>query len=234
MGEAGRNPAGLGEGIRGTLEALKRSFRHAWDGFLHVYKSQRNMRLHILFATLVGAACLVLGVSRVEVLMVTLAIAAVLASEVVNTVAESLTDLMEPQYSELAKVTKDVAAAGVLLTSMFAVLIGVIAFYPALLDLPARLSSFVDKRIGYFTVYSVLFVVPALAGLSHPSAVDRGSARRGTVEFQGRWDEAGGRRPFESRSDAAGRQALDSRNDAAGSRPPESRGGRGATSDTPK
>lgn len=206
MGEAGRNPAGLGEGIRGTLEALKRSFRHAWDGFLHVYKSQRNMRLHILFATLVGAACLVLGVSRIEVLMVSLAIAAVLASEVVNTVAESLTDLMEPRYSELAKVTKDVAAAGVLLTSMFASLIGIIAFYPALLDLPARLSSFIDKRISYFTVYSVLLVVPALAGLAHPSAVDRGSARKRRMQAQGRLGDAGGRLPQECRSQRSNTQ----------------------------
>lgn len=178
MGEAGKNPAGLGEGIRGTLEAIRRSFSHAWDGLLHVYKTQRNMRLHTLFATLVGAACLVLGVGRVEVLMVSLATAAVLVSEVVNTVTESLTDLMEPEYSELAKVTKDVAAAGVLLTSMFAVLIGIIAFYPALMDLPARLSSFLDSRIGWFTVYSVFVVVPALAGLTHPAAVDRARKKR--------------------------------------------------------
>mgnify|MGYP003902532377 FL=1 len=119
-----------------------------------------------------------LGVGRVEVLMVSLAIAAVLVSEVVNTVTESLTDLMEPEYSELAKVTKDVAAAGVLLTSMFAVLIGIIAFYPALMDLPARLSSFLDSRIGWFTVYSVFVVVPALAGLTHPAAVDRARKKR--------------------------------------------------------
>jgi diacylglycerol kinase len=213
VGEAGRDPAGLGEGIRGTLHGLKTSFRHAWDGLLHVYKTQRNMRLHMLFATLVGAACLVLGVGRVEVLMVSLAVAAVLASEVVNTVAESLTDLMESRYSELAKVTKDVAAAGVLLTSMFALLIGVIAFYPALLDLPARLSSFIDRRVGYFTVYSVLIVVPALAGLAHPSAVDRGRARKWGMEGRSRPHDAGGDCPRENRDDT-GR-----------SLPPESRSG---------
>lgn len=178
MEEAGRNPRRAGSGVRGTLSAIKRSFGHAWNGLLHVYKTQRNMRLHILFATLAGAACLVLGVSRFEVLMVTWAIAAVLVSEVVNTVVESLTDLMEPRHSAIAKVTKDVAAAGVLLASVFAALIGVIAFYPALFDLPDRLSSFISDRIGYFTVYSVLVVVPALAGLGHPSAVDRVRGRR--------------------------------------------------------
>ncbi len=177
MEEAGRNPGSPGQGVRGTLQAIKRSFGHAWDGLLHVYKTQRNMRLHILFATLAGAASIVLGVSRFEVLMVSLAIAAVLVSEVVNTVVESLTDLMEPRHSAIAKVTKDVAAAGVLLASVFAALIGVIAFYPALFDLPARLSSFFNRRIGYFTIYSVLVVVPALAGLGHPSAVDRMRAR---------------------------------------------------------
>ncbi len=166
MGASGQNPAGPSNDLIATLGAVRRSFAQAWAGLVHVYKTQRNMRLHVLFASSVGALCLVLGVDRFELLMVTLAIAAVLVAEVVNTVTESLTDLMEPDLSNVAKTTKDVAAGGVLVASAFAVLIGLIAFYPAVFDLASRLRSFWSDRLGYFVVYSVLVVAPALAGLA--------------------------------------------------------------------
>jgi len=126
------------------------------------------MRLHVLLATLAGAACIVLGVGRTDVLMVVLAIAGVLLAEVVNTVAESMTDLLEPRHNPIAKVVKDVAAAGVLLSAIFSVLIAVLVFYPALLELGPRLQSFLDGRWRLFALYLVLVVLPALAGLALP------------------------------------------------------------------
>ena len=80
--------------------------------------------------------------------------------------AESLTDLMEPRYSPLAKVTKDVAAAGVLLTAVFSVIIGVAVFLPLLLvELPATLDTFMRERLGFFTAYAIVLVMPAAIGV---------------------------------------------------------------------
>lgn len=127
--------------------------------------SQRNMRIHVCAAALVGAACIVLGLGRVEVLMVVLASAGVLLAEVVNTVTESMVDILEPRYHPVAKAVKDVAAAGVLIASAFAAAIGVVAFFPALMDMPLKLKEFLDQRLPLFLAYFSVLVVPSFVGL---------------------------------------------------------------------
>ena len=53
-----------------------------------------------------------------------------LAAEAFNTALEYLTDLVSPGHHELAGKTKDVAAAGVLLTAVGAAAVGLIIFLP--------------------------------------------------------------------------------------------------------
>lgn len=148
--------------------SLARSFAWAWSGLSYVYLTERNMRIHVLLGALAGGACIVLGVARIEVLMVVLAAASVLIAEVVNTVVEAMTDLMEPRLNPVAQVTKDVAAAGVLLSALFSVFIGFLVFYPALWELPQRLAGFAERRAAYFGIYLLLAVIPSLLGLTLP------------------------------------------------------------------
>ena len=180
MEAPGRGPKSDSRGLNGArgfygsppsswgLRPVQRSFVYAWAGLSYVYTTQANMRIHVLAAALAGAACIVTGLGRIEVLMVVLAIAGVLLAEVVNTVAESMTDLLEPKRSPIAKVIKDVAAAGVLVSAVFSVLIAVLVFYPTLADIDVRLRAFLDTRLIPFAFYLVLVVLPALAGLALP------------------------------------------------------------------
>ena len=130
--------------------SLGDSFRHAWDGLRYIYVSQRNMRIHVFVASLVFAAGIAVGLGRTDLFMVALAVLGVLTAEVVNTLTESLVDLMKPGYSVIAKLIKDVAAAGVLLTAVFSVVIGAIVFYPVLGNLPGVFEEFARYRWRYF------------------------------------------------------------------------------------
>lgn len=150
---------------RPSFRPVIMSFVHAMEGLSYVYLTERNMRIHVFAATLVGSLCIALGVGRVEVLMVVLAIAGVLLAEVVNTLTESLVDVMEPRYHPTVKVVKDVAAAGVLIASLFAVFIGAVAFLPALTELPERLTGLFRDRLAFFLAYMCVLVVPSLVGL---------------------------------------------------------------------
>lgn len=141
------------------------SFMYAWAGLLYVYKSQRNMPVHCFLASVAGAMCIVLGVGRVEVLMITLAVAGVLSAEVVNTVTESFIDLVRPDYNEAARIAKDVAAAGVLLMAVFSVVMAVVAFVPALVRLPERLAGLLDSRLPMLFIYFFTVLLPAGIGV---------------------------------------------------------------------
>lgn len=71
-------------------------------------------------------------VTVIEWIMLIFAIAIVFIAEALNTAIELLCDFVSPDYQELIKKTKDVAAGAVLIAAMGAAIIGVIIFLPYL------------------------------------------------------------------------------------------------------
>ena len=59
----------------------------------------------------------------------------VLLMEILNTVVENTVDLVSPDYHPLAKKVKDMAAALVLITSFFALIVGGLILIPKLIKL---------------------------------------------------------------------------------------------------
>jgi diacylglycerol kinase (ATP) len=108
------------------------SFRHAFAGLWHALRTQRNTRIHLVIAAIVVALGLWLQISFAEWAVLVLTIGFVLVSEMLNTMAESLVDLITPDYHPHAKIVKDVAAGAVLLGAIIAVLVGLLILGPPL------------------------------------------------------------------------------------------------------
>jgi len=111
---------------------LVHSFRCAGAGLWYVLTTQRNARIHLLIAAAAVAVGLWLGLTPTEWAVLALTIGFVLASEMLNTVAETLTDLISPGYHPLARVIKDVTAGAVLLSAITAVAVGLAILGPPL------------------------------------------------------------------------------------------------------
>ncbi len=116
------------------------SFVHAWNGMTYAFRTQRNARVHL--AAALGAITLgvALRLSPVEFAAILLAIVAVVAAELINTVAEAIVDLVTDTYHPLAKVAKDVGAGAVLWSAIGAVAVGIVIFGPHLLSLFMQLT----------------------------------------------------------------------------------------------
>ncbi len=106
-----------------------RSFRYAYEGLIYALSSQRNMKFHFTVAFIVLILALVLNLSTLEILFIILAITLILVTELLNTAIEKAVDLAMPEQHPIAKIAKDVAAASVLVTAVFAVAVGMIVFY---------------------------------------------------------------------------------------------------------
>ncbi|TCS94757.1 diacylglycerol kinase [Hazenella coriacea] len=106
------------------------SFRYALEGLIYTVVTQRNMRIHFIAALGVLLLSLYLPVSKVEVLILFVTIIIVLFAELINTVVETVVDMITQEYHPLAKIAKDVAAGAVLLTAGLAVMVGISIFYP--------------------------------------------------------------------------------------------------------
>lgn len=109
------------------------SFKFAFKGIYHFVKSEPNVIIHLIAAVVAVAMGFFFDIQTWEWCMVIFVIGMVLSAEAFNTSIEYLTDLVSPDYHELAGKTKDVAAAAVLLTAISAAIIGLIIFLPRVL-----------------------------------------------------------------------------------------------------
>ncbi len=112
-------------------------FAYAFRG-IRLAARGRNMRVHILAAFVVAGLAIAFAVTGVQLAVVIVLIAGVMAFETMNTVAEKLCDLVAeelglPYPDERIKHIKDLAAGAVLLVSIGAAAGGSIIFLPHLL-----------------------------------------------------------------------------------------------------
>lgn len=101
-------------------------FRVAMNGVVHTFKTQRHMRIHLYVTLTVLLGAFALNLSRRELLILLFMITFVLVAEMFNSAIEAVVDLVSPTYHPLAKFAKDIAAGAVLITTVMAVIVGLI------------------------------------------------------------------------------------------------------------
>jgi diacylglycerol kinase (ATP) len=150
------------------------SFNYAFEGIIHVLRTQRNMRIHFAVAALVLVAALASGVDKLELIALLLAIAFVLITEMVNTAIEGAIDVATTSFDPMAKLAKDIAAGAVLIASAVAVAIGYLVFSGQVAD---RSSRFLDRLaevpaeltlIALFLTTIIVIGTKALTGSGSP------------------------------------------------------------------
>ena len=117
------------------VKRLLHSFRDAGRGLRHVFRSEQNFRIQLVVAALAALAAAYFPLRRSETVVVILLIVLVLAMELLNTAVEYCVDLLKPRLHHYVLAIKDIMAAAVLLTSLGALLIGIIIFYPHFISL---------------------------------------------------------------------------------------------------
>jgi len=100
-----------------------RSVWYAWSGLIHTVVHQRNMRMHIIAALLVGLVGSGIPLGLAEKVTLIFCVLIILFAEMLNSALEQLVDLAIQQFDEKARLTKDIAAAGVLVLAIGTVVI---------------------------------------------------------------------------------------------------------------
>lgn len=113
-----------------TIKKRLKSFVYAFNGFWILVKEEPNSRIHLIAAIVVSLAGFYLHITPGEWIAVIIAIALVIAAEIVNTAIEGVADFISPQYDSRIKKIKDLGAACVLVCASAALIIGCIVFLP--------------------------------------------------------------------------------------------------------
>lgn len=112
------------------------SFKYAFKGLSIAINSHRNFKIGVCISVLVMISAMFLGFSSVEIAITSLSAGFVLFAELVNSTIETIIDTyFGNNYSEIAKISKDVAAGTVVIAILNAVIVGIVLFLPKVTNL---------------------------------------------------------------------------------------------------
>ncbi len=146
----------------------------AIEGILHGARTQRHLRYHFYSAAFVLLLSFVLGISRSEFIIVSLAVILVLSAEMLNSAIEAVVDLISPEFSEKARIAKDIAAGAVLITAFGAAMLGYMILFPSLkafFHTGLSVAKHSKEEIALISLVLVLIVViitKSYFGKGHP------------------------------------------------------------------
>ncbi len=175
--QAERPPRRSSSPAPGQAPSLLDSFNYAFEGIIHVLRTQRNLRIHFLAAVFVFGCAIAVGVSRLQLIALVIAIAFVLVAEMLNTAIEGVIDVSTTSFDPNAKLAKDIAAGAVLIASITAVAVGYLVFESAA---GSRATHVLDRvRKGPTDITLVALVLVVLLVLATKAWTGRGTPLRG-------------------------------------------------------
>lgn len=103
---------------------------YAVSGIKYAYRHEQNFRIQIVAAVLVLFVAYLVRIQTKDLIIILLMIGGVMIMELVNTVLEQFTNVIEPKIAGYAKTMKDLMAGAVFLMSILALIIGTLIFLP--------------------------------------------------------------------------------------------------------
>jgi diacylglycerol kinase (ATP) len=145
--------------------SILESFNYAFQGIIHVLRTQRNLRLHFGVAVLVLLAALYSDVSRMELIALLLAIAFVLIAEMLNTAVEAAIDVATTSFDPMAKLAKDIAAGAVLIAATVAVAVGYLVFSGPVANRSSRLLDRLSQVPAELALVALVLTIIVVIGV---------------------------------------------------------------------
>jgi diacylglycerol kinase len=109
-----------------------KSIGFAVNGLALAFRSEVNIKIHLLATTVVIVLSCCLNISTLESIALALCISMVWCAELFNTAIEKTIDYVSTDVDPKIKFIKDVSAAAVLVTAIAALIIGLFIFIPKL------------------------------------------------------------------------------------------------------
>src|SRR5213079_172115 len=160
-----------------TRPSIIESFNYAFEGVIHVLRTQRNMRIHFAIAAAVLIAAVAVGVGRLELIALLIVISFVLIAEMINSALEAGIDVATTSFDPLAKLAKDIAAGAVLIATVNAVAVGYLVFSGQIADRSSRLLDRIRDAPAELTL--IALVVTIIVVIAAKAYTGRGTPLRG-------------------------------------------------------
>ncbi len=164
-------------GSRRRAPSVLESFNYAFEGVIHVLRTQRNMRFHFAIAAGVLIAAIAVGVGKLELIALLIVISFVLIAEMINSALEAGIDVATTSFDPLAKLAKDIAAGAVLIATVNAVAVGYLVFSNKIVNHSSRLITRLRDAPAELTLIALVLTIILVIGTK--AYTGRGTPLRG-------------------------------------------------------
>lgn len=107
--------------------------RPSWRAVCILWREELSFRIQTVFGAVIILLSFVLGLSKIEFLMVLIATGTVLATEALNTAIEELCNHVTPEEHPRIGKVKDLGSGASLLIGVTAIIVGLVIFIPHLI-----------------------------------------------------------------------------------------------------
>jgi diacylglycerol kinase len=106
-----------------------KSLHYAFKGLIWMFRNERNFQLEFVAFLLNVILIFALKLNQLDSIIILLICGLVLVAEILNTAIEKLCDFVEPNFHLKIGIIKDISAGAVLLTTIFAVIVGLLIYW---------------------------------------------------------------------------------------------------------
>jgi undecaprenol kinase len=112
---------------------LFKSFNYAFRGLFKTFREEQNLQIQSMVGIIIVALGFIFQIKSTEWCLIISVIFLVILMEMINSAVERIADALKPRIHTYVKELKDIMAAVVMLSTILAVIVGLIIFVPYIL-----------------------------------------------------------------------------------------------------
>lgn len=161
-----------------SVEELKKgNFIDAWvnafNGIIYATTTQGNIRKQLLIAVVVMLISLLFNLTRAEFLCLMFTVILIILAEMFNTAVETVVDLYTDLYHPKAKIAKDVAAGGVVITAVNAMIVAYFLFFDKISDIGLNFLRNLANSPVHMAFIGVFLIIILIVTLKAASSTNK-------------------------------------------------------------
>ncbi len=141
------------------------AWKNAFNGIIYATTTQSNIKKQLLIAVVVVIISLFFNLNRAEFLCFLFTIVLIIFAEMVNTAIETVVDLYVDVYHPKAKIAKDVAAGGVVITTINALIVAYFLFFDKIADIGLNLIKNITSTPSHLAFAVIIITAIAILAL---------------------------------------------------------------------
>ena len=147
--------------------------KNAVNGIIYGTTTQSNVKKQLVIIAFVILVSLFFNLSKVEFICLIFACVLIIFAEMINTAVETVVDLYTDVYHPKAKIAKDVAAGGVVITALNAVIVAYFLFFDKIGAMGNSIYQTVINSPTYLAFVVVVLIIIIAVALKAAKIQDR-------------------------------------------------------------